>query len=256
MPKKTTSIGEIGLWHLRIHYGEYNLGHLLEFIRARCDMLICVKEVDANRPHIHCVITKFRQTMSTFRQQLVKEFPHIVGNKSYSLNVKDDVNAQVRYCCKGENKDATPDVLYVRDDIDVKSNHDKYWENNAILVGEKKEVNMGCQNGSSLVLKAKSKTWTEKVYEELVDKYQPEINIIQTHQLLIKPNDLEIKSYNEARFVIYKHMLLCLGKARKKINDFIKKDLYNGFINSIISENDEAFAVYAHADFKKLILVG
>ena len=93
--------------------------------------MLIVRE-DGNRPHIHCVITEFPKTKSTFCQQLKKRFPVVVGNKSFSCETKDDMEAQLRYLSKGNSLEEQPEVLY-NDNIDVESYHSQYWEINNSL---------------------------------------------------------------------------------------------------------------------------
>lgn len=247
MPRRRKVEKEVGLWQLRIHYGEYNLGHLVDFIKARCDLMICVRETDSARAHIHCVITGFAQTLTTFRQQLLKEFPKIKGNQSYSLNVKDDYDAQLRYCCKGENKDTMPDVLYVDvSKVDIRFYHEKYWEHNLLLKAKsEKDGNMGLQKDTSLVVKAKSKTWTEKVYGEIKELYTNEILIIQTFQMLFKPTEEERRLDLDSRKVIFRYVMKRFGSAVKKISPRIVQEIFDGLINAIVQENAEAGEKYS-----------
>lgn len=226
-------------YHLRIHYGDIVLSELVQFIKERSLVVLIVKEIDANRPHIHCVILKFNQTKSTFCQQLVKQYPALKGNGSYSCSVKNEFPLMIQYCLKGEAIDVHPDIIYHDPKfVDPVMGHQLYWETNMLLKAKSKK-------DTSLVVKAKSKTWTEKVYDEIKHLYSVEIVTIQTYQLLYKPTEMETNAYQESRKVIFRYMMKCFGKAAKKISNNIVRDIFDGFMNGIIQDHEQAGEKYS-----------
>lgn len=241
---------QIGLWHFRVHYGTSSVNDIVDFIKARAEVVIIVKEIDANRPHIHSVITEFKQTKSTFVQQFLVEFPQLAGNGSYSCVIKKDLEAQIRYCCKGQSKETNPDVLHSL--VDWKEYHSKFWEENSLLKAKSNEVNTGCQNDPSSLSKGKSKTptWTEKVFQEMKVLYPEHIIAIQTFQLLYNPTEFERKTERDSRFILYNYMKKRLGP--KKQNEFIIRDLFNGFISGFIQESGEASDKFNLKEFNKI----
>lgn len=238
-----------GLWHLRIHYGDYDLKSLVDFITGKAVVVLCVKEIDANRPHIHTVITEWKQTKSTFIQQLLKEYPLLNGNGSYSCSKKDDIDAQLRYCLKGENKETMPDVLY-NQNVDVSKYHMDYWEENSLLKAKSKTEYQ--PNGSENVklLKIKSKTWTEKVFDEMKELYLPHIRAIQVFQRTYKPSEHEIKTERDSRIILYNYMKKRLGC--KKQSDYILRDLFTGFISGFIQEDLESSEKYNLREYNRI----
>jgi len=240
---------EIDLFHLRITYKEENLNLIIKFIVDNADSLVIVHEVSVNKvPHIHCVLNGFKQTKSTFIQKFTKLFPSLAGNQSYMCVKKKDREAQLRYCCKGY-ENISPDVRYKDKNIDVDFYHLEFWKENLLLKAKSKEVNMGLQKDSSLVLKTKSKTWTEKTFEEIQDKCKDEIRIIRGYKLLYNASESEKRKEEIAQAAIFELMLRCLGRGAKKMNNNILFDMFNGFINGIycLQIGDETDPVPIHA---------
>lgn len=236
------------LFHLRIHLDKIDFKDILEFIKEKCKIVLLVKEL-GERPHLHSIVS-FNQTKSTFCQQMLKKFPVIKGNGSYSCVSVKKKDELVHYLLKGNDKDTLPDVIVNSANLDVKQYHTEYWEVNQKIVSG----NKGLQKDTEIVVKKKSPSWSEKVFTEFCVDNSEHYIAIQTFHMIYKPTDFEKEAYNKSCLVLYKHMLRCLGKSRKKLSDFIKRDIYNGFINAIVSENDTAFDVYCEKDFKKVIL--
>lgn len=240
---------EKGLFHFRAHYGSYNPIDICNFVRQRAEVVIMVKEIDANRPHIHSVITEFKQTRSTFRQQLLRQFP-LLADRNHSIQTKDDMSAQVRYCCKGENENTMPDVLFTS--IDVSEFHKAYWQVNRELVSRTQEGNMGSQKDTSLVSKAKSKTWSEKVFDEIIKIYEPECNHIKYKYEIGKSSMTEYELAQEAksRLVIFQYFIKRLGY--RKMNRRIINDMFDGIINGIIQTSVKAGENYSQELFRDI----
>ena len=56
-----------------------------------------------------------------------------------------------------------------------------------------------------------------------------EIDMVRVYELLTKPTDYERAEYQKAKRALFGHVMKCLGKSVKKLNDNIIKDLWNGF---------------------------
>lgn len=234
------------LWQLRVHYEPYTPEEIIKCVTSKAMVMLSVLENDANRPHIHCVITQFNQTKSTFVQQFLKEFPKLNGNGSYSCVKKDDYDAQLRYCCKGVSKETKPVILVCHKDVDWQDCHNRYWQQFDKL---KAEGNMGSHQKDTPV-KQKSKTWTEKVYDEMKLQNQQDIICIQTFRLLYKPTETEIKEERQCRFNLYHYMKKRLGP--KKQSEYILRDMFNGFISGFIQEHKEASEIFNLKEFNNL----
>lgn len=232
---KKKSEGQVGLWHFRVHYEPYKPEDVVTFVKERANMIIAVRET-ASRPHIHMVIVKFKQTKSTFVQQFLNKFPEYNGNGSYSCSKKDDLEAQTRYCLKGESKETKPEILYHKEGLDCDKYHQDYWSENERLVAEAKAKYQPKGSENDLAKKPKTKSWTEKVYDEMVVQYPSEVMTIQTYQLLYKPSEVERSSYNEARFILFRHVKRAFGKAIKKISPRIIQEIFDGMINAILGD--------------------
>lgn len=244
---------EVGLWHFRVHFGEYDYVDIVKFMTDNADVACSVLEKDdCNRPHIHTVITGFKQTQSTFRQKFKKLFPKIDGNEGYALHKKDDIDAQLRYCMKGPSIDKQPFILVCRKDVNSVELHEAYWKEFMRLRTQNKGVNMGCQNDPSLNTKAKSKTWTERTYEEIMLKCVNDVNVIITYWTIINPCDRDTNEYTLARMSVFRYMMRCLGKSAKKISSKICKEIFDGFINGIVQTNVTAGDNYSDDLFREI----
>jgi len=223
---------QTGLWHFRVHYEPRTPNEIIDFIKDRADVIIAVRET-ASRPHIHSVISEFKQTKSTFIQQFLKEFPELKGNGHYTCSIKDDKEAQIRYCSKGESKETMPEILYCREDINWKDYHDDYWKENSLLKAKSKAEYQ--PNGSENVKqKAKSKTWTEKVFDEIKELYPEHVTAIQMYPKEFIHTEMETKKERESRIVIYNYMKKRLGS--KKQSDYILRDIFTGLMSGLIQE--------------------
>jgi len=237
---------EIGLFHFRITYGDSDLEALIKFIYDNANVVIIVHEVSLGGvPHIHCILDGFTQTKSTFFQQFKKLFK-LNGNEHFMCKKKNDRDAQLRYVCKGtceEIPDGWPDVRYFsklenalpryKGEDFYKYYHRWYWTENVLLKAKSNEVNMGLQKDSSLVLKTKSKSWTDKTFDEIQLKCQDEIRIIRGYRALYNPTDSERNKMEIAESAIFLLMMRCLGKAAKKFSNHTLFEMFNGFLNGI-----------------------
>lgn len=236
-------------YHLRIHYGDLSLNDVISFIKDKSLVNIIVHETESSRPHIHCVILP-NKTVSTFRQQMLVKFPSIKGNGVYSLEMVKDFDKMVRYCCKGE-QDVMPDVKHsVYTEEQIEEFHDKYWE--IILETQKASSNRSEVNSAGEKKKVKAQTWTEKVFNELLE-YEDEVKIIREYHSLEYPNSFQEQVYYNAKLTLFTHMLGCYGNVLKQIDDFILQRQFRGFLNGILKRGEkEVFSKYAKQVFLRL----
>lgn len=241
-------------YHLRIHYEDSMLKDIVSWIKDNSSLVLIIRELYASRNHVHCVLQMKNVGLSRFRQNLLSAFPALKGNGSYSLKVvRKTIEEMLQYLCKGENSETPPDIVdYGTLDIDaIMSYHIEYWKVNANLM--KIEVNTGCQNDPSIPpkKKTKTKTWSEKTFDELM-LMEHEIDMIRLYELLTKPTDYEKAEYEKAKRALFGHVMKCLGKAVKKLNDNIIKDLWNGFYNAIIHTDEESSSKYVDKLYARL----
>lgn len=245
------------LFHLRIHLGEISQNDIYKFLSEKCEVIICVFESHDNRPHLHILFKETKITKSAVIQGLLKNFPSLKGNGAYSCSKTDkmkkkkvgDDEKAIAYLCKGENRETMP-ILVGVSTIDIELYHNKYWEVNDHV----KAVNMGCQNGSAVTQSKKTKSWSEKVYDQMKELYEVEINTIIGYHLDTRPSDYLQKKYDESRQILFCYMMKCLGKGVKKLNENIIRDLWSGILNAILQEDEEAGPKYALTLFTQLIL--
>lgn len=243
---------EIGLWHLRITYGDASLNELVSFITDKTSCNIIVKEDDDDkRPHIHCNIVEFKQSKSTFIQQMKKKFP-LHGNGRHSCHVKDDLSSQLRYMCKGtyfdENvKGGYPQVLFKNEEIDVDKYYKAYWEENQKIMKKisddkkKKEIEASIDKPKSRV-----KSWLERTYDEITTLHPVEVLVIETFQMIYKATEAEKADYENSRKILFRSYMKCMGRAVKKVSLRIHEENFNGIINSICQNSfSEAGEKYA-----------
>lgn len=235
---------------MRCFTEQVDVSKLVNFLKTETDVLVIVHEVSkvGHRPHIHATI-RFRKAINTFRDKFRKEFPELFGNKSYSISKVRDYESNLKYCLKGAPNDY-PDVLYTTlSDDDVKQYYNEYWVVQDSILKSKaksKEVNMGCQNDSSLdcisVPKTKSKTWSEKLTKHIIDTY-PLLcqGFIQHHSGQKTDYDL---LHETLTGIILEH----LGKHSKNLDEFILIRLYNNQLNAIIQQTGDEVA---KRNFKK-----
>lgn len=254
------------MWHLRIHCISYTPQELYQYLNTICIVVLCVFEQHDNRPHIHMLFEEGALTKSTINQKLVKQFPLLKGNGCYSFSDAEkvvkkkslgdedgrSVEKALAYLCKGASVDEMPNVIG-QTKVDVEKYHNDYW----LLFLELKtkgKVNTGCQNDS--LPKVKSKTWTERVYDEITKIYVCECQAIVNYQLLYKPTDFEKADYDKSRMIIFRYMMKCFGKAVKKISEKIIVEIWDGFMNAIVqnSGNAEAADKYSDKLFNSIIV--
>lgn len=223
-------------YHFRCFTESIEQDELITFLKENTNVLLAVFETSygSHRPHVH-VTLQFPKSVNAFRDKLRQKFPTIFGNKSYSISKVRDYESNLKYCCKGTASDY-PDVLYttIPDDM-VKQYYNEYWVVQKSVLKAKaksKEVNMGCQNDSSLPEvkqpKVRTLTWSEKLHKTIVADY-PGLcqGFVQYHSGLTVDYDM---LHEALTGVILEH----LGKHAKNLDEFILIRLYNAQLNSII----------------------
>lgn len=245
---------------LRVTLGNNSAKLVSDWLLTKSDLYICVREVGKqNNPHIHAVLAFTKITESSFRQGLKKQF-NVNGNSGFSLEkIKKDLQSSIRYCCKGESETpySKPDVLHCKSDIDVAHLNAEYWD----FVMEQKQKreqvidDLTCTVKS--VVKKRAKTWSERVVDVLKNEHTDVCEIIRTYvnQPIKYLSDDEIECYDEARAKVFEIMMKHLGMGCKKLSHRIVEELYEGFINSIVQQDDNVGAEYARKWYKSVFSV-
>lgn len=104
---------------------------------SACSYLVVHETHDGENPHVHVVFHSGKK-LSALRMDFKRKFPTKIGNGGYSMKeCDDDVEAYMRYMCKGDSSDDAPVVLacqgleYSSDK--VAAAHAAYWVNNEAL---------------------------------------------------------------------------------------------------------------------------
>lgn len=147
-----------------------------KFLLQNGTNILSIKEIDAERPHIHTVLL-FEKTKSTFWQRLKKKFPELAGNKDFSISeVKDtpqDLQNILQYICKGEqekteeNPYGLPDVVlnHPQDHYDIMKLCNDYWIKNADLKSKNEK------DPVEKTLKEKKVSFTDECIRSLRKEY-------------------------------------------------------------------------------------
>lgn len=160
-----------------------------------------VREVADNNEHWHFYI-RTNKKLQAFRTALLRDVPGLRGNGSYSIAQCRDEEAYERYCCKGENEETLPEVVWSYG-FDagaerVRALHDAYWDAHGPAQARKRKLPV-----ADTVLDICKRTaikWDDRraivrlYIKELVSRNKPvntfaikaAVNVIQVH---ICPND-------------------------------------------------------------------
>jgi len=110
---------------------------LLALLRAVALSYLAVRETAAGEnPHFH-VYFDSEQDIKNVRQRVRRAFPDAAGNKGYSLTAADpeQVDAHLRYLCKGVSAEIGPDVVAHQGLRFTPENfqlwHEAFWVNRA-----------------------------------------------------------------------------------------------------------------------------
>lgn len=104
--------------------------------------LVVFEQAPNENDHVHAVLYSDKK-LQALRVSFKRAFPEKTGNGSYSLkSCDDDVDAYMRYMCKGADVDTQPEV-WSRQGLEysvekVVAGHEMYWVNNASLRANKK----------------------------------------------------------------------------------------------------------------------
>lgn len=223
---------EIGdFLHFRVHTDELELDELLTFLTEQAHIEFVVKEYGkSNREHIHACI-KLRCPKNTFTDRLKRKFPVIKGNGYYAIQkLKKDYDTNARYCYKGRANDY-PDILKtVHTEEEWKKYYKAYWE-------QYKQEHPVVQTTELLVkAKSKTKTWTQKLLDEVLDEHEPLVSAIWYYKGYKQdPNKVPEITYEGAQDWLADFLLKRLGKAAKNIDKFIYERLYKGLWYGILA---------------------
>lgn len=219
---------EIGdFLHFRVHTDELDLGLLLEFLTEQTHIDFVVKEYGkSNREHIHACI-KLKCAKQTFIDRMKKKFPIIKGNGYYGLGkIKKDYDTNARYCYKGTASDY-PDILKtVHTQEQWKNYYNEYWK---IYTEIHKPKVMATEQATSLLLKAKTKTktFTEKLLDELIEDHDPIVQALWYYKGYKQdPKKPPPITYSELQNWVADYLLRKLGKNGKAIDKFIYERIY------------------------------
>lgn len=226
-------------YHFRVHTDELDVDEMVEFLKEQTDIQFIVKEYGkGNREHIHSCFA-FKTAKQTFIDRLKKRFPVIKGNKYYGCEkLKKGYDRNAQYCYKGTASD-WPDILYtIHTSEQWKSYYNAYWKEFAEL-HKPKEVNMGCQNDSSLVVKvkSKSKTFMQRISEEFKEEHYKIIWSIWVFKgyKTSDPDIVTINSLEWCQDYVGNFLHRKLGSSVKNIDDMIFQRMYRGLYSYILS---------------------
>ncbi|MEO5351307.1 MAG: hypothetical protein H7836_16945, partial [Magnetococcus sp. YQC-3] len=135
--------------------------------------------------------------------------------------------------------------------INIQTYHEAYWAENLLLKAKgKKDEYQSNESENSLKPKAKSKTWTEKVFEEMLELFPTQVTEIQTYHTTFVHTDAERASYRQSRIQLYCYMKQRLGCKKQSL--FILRDMYSGFISGIVQLNDTASIKFNTQEYDSL----
>ena len=155
------------LFHFRLSAPRLELEEVCLWARSVGTMKLSVFEISKqDKEHSHTIIEL--KNKSTFIQQFHKKFEKkYVGNKCYSCEtLRDTLEMNYQYCCKGNNKDELPEVLYSGGLFvgDIEKYHQAYWVLNEIMT-KKGEV----------IKKAVTTTFMDKVIKNCSEQLKRDI---------------------------------------------------------------------------------
>jgi len=226
--------------HFRVrHDDDVVLNSVTIWCRSHAKVYISVQEVSkSDGKHIH-VILDTNKTISTFRQNFLKEFPNLKGNQSYSLALfKEDLDHNIRYACKG-TKEQLPNVLYssITQD-DIIDAHKRFWEENKKFLIEK-----GVDPEKS-EKKKRDPPFKEKVVTQLPTGVAAAYSALQA---IYNPTDYEKAELQKCKKIIIHTTIRCLGQFGKDCDDGILTKQINGVLIKCVTDygnKDEAKALF------------
>lgn len=221
MPK--ASVTPFTYYTFRYDYtDEQQLDAIMNYIVAQCPKYAIFKEVSdvVGKNHVQGKIGK-AMSNGQLRKNLVAEFPKLFNRSNYSCTYIDKPEEYDSYICKQGNPVInnifTPE--YIADAVQL--HKDKVAE------FTKKETKR------STVL-----PFTHKVALDFMLELPIEASIIQSPHY--KPNDYELKVYQESCDKLLMFLLKRLGKIAKCFDDNILQRMYNGIKNYIVMLDGKA----------------
>lgn len=130
---------------LRLDYSESDKEELVKWMESHStgSVFAVYEDHDGENPHVHVVLWSDKRA-DALRKSFKRLFPTKIGNGGYSLKpCDDDVEAYMRYMCKGREKNVLPRVIYRMGldytDVKIEQYHDQYWVNNDALMSNKRK---------------------------------------------------------------------------------------------------------------------
>ncbi|WP_295651243.1 hypothetical protein [uncultured Mucilaginibacter sp.] len=195
-----------------------------------------------DKEHSHTIIDV--KNKSTFIQQFHKKFnKKYVGNKSYSCEeLRDTPEMNYQYCCKGNNENELPDVLYSGGLFvgDIEKYHQAYWV-----------LNKQMSKKNETIKKAVTTTFMDKVIKNCSAQL---IRDICYYNNIYSPSESEQKKKELVDFDLYKIMLKNFGSLSKILDASIEDRMFKGLVNKILMENGaESPEEYLKRKFEKMM---
>jgi len=203
------------------------LNSVVLWCRSNSKVYIAVQEVGkSDGKHIHVIIDT-NKTISTFRQNFVKEFPSLKGNQSYSLKIfEKDLDHNIRYVCKG-TKTELPKLIYhsitLAEIIDA---HKRFWEENKKFLTEH-----GVPEDNKKTKKVVP--FVERIFNQLP------VGIGAAYAALVNmynPSDYEKAELEKVRSVVIETVIKCFGKNAKCCDDHLLTKHINGVFVMCVTE--------------------
>jgi len=216
--------------HLRVHTHEEELLVVAEWLKHNSLICLVVREV-ATRVHFHAIFNT-RKSEAQWRKDFKARFPHLLGNKHYSLKKIKSTDGIEDYLCKGEKPGILPEILQASRSWNmthVQRHHDSYWERHQ----EEQVSNQKAKQGSDSIVSTsrgksivRSPTKIEKVASALRKQYP----------------DVEWK-YSDIyhRKIAYRKMMESLGELGSGFDLIILKRLFNGVMHQLCEVESSDF---------------
>lgn len=207
---------------LRVHTYDDELPVVAEWVRQNSTLCLIVREM-ATRAHFHAIFGT-RKSIEQWRKNFKKRFPHLEGNKNYSLK---DIKSQIGikdYLCKGGNLGELPHVMERSPswtDQKIMEHHQSYHSRH---VPEVEAAEAAKQGSDSLVSDTNGRTRvrTPTVCEKVALCLQKEY-----------PDHEWQFSNTLHRSIVYKRMMKKLGEAGKAFDIVVLKRLFNGVMHQL-----------------------
>ena len=208
--------------HLRVHALEDELVVIAEWVRQHALVCLIVRE-QATRAHFHAIFAT-RKSEAQWRKDFKARFPHLEGNKHYSLRKIKSSDGIEDYICKGEKPGVLPEVMEASrswTQSHIQRHHETYWDRHQ----EEQVSTARAKAGSDSVISdhkgktiVRTPTHIEKTALHLQSKYP----------------DVEWR-YNDIthRRIAYRAMMARLGEAGKGFDALILTRLFNGVMHQL-----------------------